>query len=317
MLAYNYGGAYDQYGGYCTSSLSYNTFSQQYWERSLFQRCKALFDFTGLPEGAPGQVQWDNDAFLWGLFKLGFMTVFDTKTYGLVVQPGTPTGYGLQYQPTGIQVQTPYFAFTRPLLIGRECELIKLTPDYTGIWDIITKYAEELKFNDVAIRLSQINARFAYAVAATDEKSARTIKAILQRLANGEEGVVYDAKLNRNFGQDNESAPWMQFDRDLKKNFIYPDLLEARRTILTDFYRELGVQSASDKRERQNLPETMAFQAETFNRRQVWELSLRKSIDRVNRMFGTKIDFKFNEPSGLEGGEADANKSADSNDRAT
>ena len=77
---------------------------------------------------------------------------------------------------------------------------------------------------------------------------------------------------------------------------------------MTDFYRELGVQSASDKRERQNLPETMAYQAETFNRRQVWELSLRKSIDRVNRMFGTQIDFKFNEPSILEGGAADANK---------
>ena len=312
MLAYNYGGAFDQYGGYCTANLGYNTFSKQYWERSLFQRCKALFDFSGLPEGAPGQVQWDNDAFLFGLFKMGFMTVFDTKSYGLVVQPGTPTGYGLQYQPTGIQIQTPYFAFNRPLVIGRECELIKLTPDYVGIWDIITKYAEELMFNDVAIRLSQINARFAYAVAATDEKSARTIKAILQRLANGEEGVVYDAKLNRNFGQDGETVPWTQFDRDLKKKFIYPELLEARRTILTDFYRELGVQSASDKRERQNLPETAAWQAETFNRRQVWELSLRKSIDRVNRMFGTNITFKFNEPDGLEGGAADASKSTDS-----
>ena len=87
MIAYNYGGAYDQYTGYCASNVGYNTFSQQYWERSLFQRCKALFDFTGLPDAAPNQVQWDNDAFLWGLFKLGFMTVFDTKTYGLVVQP--------------------------------------------------------------------------------------------------------------------------------------------------------------------------------------------------------------------------------------
>ena len=52
MIAYNYGGAYDQYTGYCASNIGYNTFSQQYWERSLFQRCKALFDFTGLPDAA-------------------------------------------------------------------------------------------------------------------------------------------------------------------------------------------------------------------------------------------------------------------------
>lgn len=316
MIAYNYGGAYDQ--GVCYSeNLSYSTTSQHYWERSLFQRCKAMFDFSGLPESGPGQVQWDHDAFLYGLFKLGFMVVFNTKTYGLVVQPGTPTGYGLQYQPTGVQIQTPYFSFTRPLVIGTECELIKLTPDYTGIWDVIRKYATELKYNDVAIRLSQINARFAYAVAASDEKSARTIKAILQRLSNGEEGVVYDAKLNRNFGQDTEQAPWMQFDRDLKKNFIYPELLVARRTILTDFYRELGVQSASDKRERQNLPETSAFQAETFNRRQVWELSLRKSLERVNRMFDINIDFRFTEPAITGGGAALASQSADSDNRTS
>lgn len=300
MLAYNYGSLYESYGGYCTSAMSYSQLSLNYWQRSLFQRCKALFDFSGLPDGAPGQVQWDNDAFLYGLFKLGFMTVFDTKQYGLVVQPGTPTGYGLQYQPTGVQVQTPYFNLARPLVIGRECELIKLTPDYTGIWDIIDKYSQELQLNDVAQRLSAINSRFAYAMAATDDKSARTLKAINEQLNNGESAIVYDAKLNRHFGEEQESTPWMQFDRDLKSNFIYPDLLETRRTILTDFYRELGVQSASDKRERQNLPETLANQAETFNRRQVWELSLTKSLDRVNRMFGTNITYKFNEPGGAD-----------------
>lgn len=309
MLAYNYGGVYDQYGNWCAGKLGYSTKTLNYWQRSLFQRCKALFKFSGLPEGAPKQIQWDMDAFLYGLFRSGFLTVFDTKTYGLVVQPGTPTGVGLQYEPTGVQITSPYFNFTRPLEIGRECELIKLTPDFTGIWDLIDKYADELRLNDISIRQSEVNARFAYAMAATDDKTAKTLKAVKEQLENGEPAIVYDAKLNRNFGTESEETPWMQFDRNLKNNFILPELLQARRTILTDFYRELGVESTNDKRERQNVMETAANQAEVFNRRQVWELSLQASLDRVNRMFGTNITFEYNMPKGVT---QNADKSDDS-----
>ena len=78
----------------------------------------------------------------------------------------------------------------RPLKIGEECAVIKLTPDYMGIWDIISKYATELKLNDVAIRLSQINARFAYAIAAGNQKDAASIKKLLEKLANGEPGLI-------------------------------------------------------------------------------------------------------------------------------
>lgn len=293
MLCYNYGGQYDS--GWCLASPSYSSMSQNYWERSLFQRCKALITFTGLPTRKPGQVEWDMNAFLYGLFRRGFLTVFRSRKYGFVVQPATPEGIGLQFEPTGMIVATPYFSFDRPLRIGVECENIMLTPDYTGIWDIISKYAEELKYNDVAIRLSAINARFAYAIAVADDKSAATVKAIMEKLENGEPGITYHAKLKENLMLAEGEAPWTQFDRDLKKNFIYPELLQARRTILTDFYRELGVQSSPDKKERMVQVEAEAYQAETFNRRQVWELSLRDSIDRVNRLTGLSINFKWNE----------------------
>lgn len=292
---YGYGGIYNRYAGFAESE-NYNVIDRDYWRKSLFQRMRALFTFEGLPEGGKNQVQTDYDAFVYALFTLGYLAVFESKKYGIVFQPCTLNGYGLQYQPTGVLVATPYFHFDRPLRIGEECELIKLTPDYSGVWDIVERAAEELMYNDVAIRLSSINARFAYAIAATDDKTARTIKAIMKRLANGEAGIVYDAKLNKQLPGGDSDVPWMQFDRDLKKNFLLPELLEARRTILTDFYRELGVQSANDKKERVNVIDSTAFQAETFNRRQVFELSLNKSLERVNRMFDLNISFKYNEP---------------------
>lgn len=291
---YGYGGYYNRDNGFADSK-QYNVLDRAYWRKSLFQRIRALFVFDGLPEAGKGQVQTDYNAFLYALFSLGFLAVFRSKTYGITFQPATPTGYGLQYQPTGMQIATPYFQFDRPLIIGKECEVIQLTPDYCGVMDIIERCAEELMYNDVAIRLASLNARFAYAIAATDDKTARTIKAIMERLTNGEQGIVYDAKLNRTLANGDSDVPWVQFDRDLKKNFVLPELLEARRTILTDFYRELGVQSAIDKRERVNVIDSIAYQAETFNRRQVYEQSLTTSLDRVNHMFDINITFKYTE----------------------
>lgn len=296
---------YNLYGGqYHDNGCSIPTFSgfcQDYWERSLFQRLRTLFKFDGLPKGGPGQVAWDKDAFLYGLFRRGFLVVFESKKYGVVVQPGTPVGLGLQYQPTGMQIATPYFAFERPLTIGTECYPMKLTPDYMGVWDIIVKYATELKLTDIAIRQSQINARFAYAFVAEDDKSAQSLNAVMEKLANAEPGIVVNKKLFRAPQDRTElQTPWIQFDRDLKKNFILPELLEARRTSITNFYHEIGVKTLPEKKERYISSEVNTYDSETYNRREVWNISLQDSIDIINAMYGTNISITFTDPEEAE-----------------
>ena len=92
MYGYNYGGIY------CPPPHMNNTpnASMNYWERSLFQRLTALIDFEGLPERSENQYGWDKDALKYALFMLGFQAVFRSKTYGVVPQPATLTGYSLQ-----------------------------------------------------------------------------------------------------------------------------------------------------------------------------------------------------------------------------
>lgn len=298
---YTYNG---YYGGSASDPPNYSRFSQDYWERSLFQRMRTLYSIEGLPEAGKDQIQIDKDAFLWGLFRAGFLVMFNTKQYGLTFQPGTPAGVGLQYEPTSMTVCTPYFQFTRPLLIGEECEVIKMTPDYQGIWDIITKHARELMLQEIAIRQSQINARFAYAIAAKDDNQARTIKAMFERVANGDPYIVYaDRMKNKGLSGDENQVPWAQLDRDLKKNFILTELLEGRRQILEDFYREIGVPLPIDKKERVNVAETHIATAEGYNRREVWKQCLEESLDRCNKMYGTHMKVVFAD---LTGGETDA-----------
>lgn len=278
---------------------AFSTEALTYWERSFFQRLRGLVKFEGLPEASPGQIAWDYDAFLYQLFRMGYCVVFQSKKYGVVVQPGFPTGYGLQFQPRGMQISTPFFNFPRPLEIGTECGVIKLTPDYRGVWDIIEKYAVEMQNAEVAIRQSALNARFAYGAFAKDDKQKRSLEALFQKLANGETGIIVNPDLRRPDagGKDAEySLPIMQIDRDLSKNFILPDLMEYRRNILCDFYRELGVSVQPNKKERMVVTESKAADAETFNRREVWRITLEKSLDVVNKMYGLNITFEMVEP---------------------
>ena len=309
-MFYMYGGLYNA----PPFQNNYPNASMDYWARSLFQRLQALIDFEGLPEGdqaaAPDekavQYAWDKDALKFGLFMLGYQIVFRSKTYGVVAQPGTLTGFGLQYQPAGAIVNTPFFQFDRPLKLGVEASLIKLSPDYVGVYDIITKYAAELKEIDTSIRSSARNSRIAYAMIASSDKSARTLKAVRERIINGDD-VIIDDKILQKDKANPDSLPWYQFDRDLKANYILGDLLDARRTTLVDFYREIGVRMLDDKKERMLTAEVDAGNAETFIRSEVWIETLKESCRKVNEMFGTNITPILNRPDIPGGSEQEVN----------
>lgn len=268
--------------------------SMNYWQRSLLQRLTALIDFDNLPQAGPDQYGWDKDALKYGLFMRGFQVVFQSKTYGVVPQPGTLTGYSLQFQPSGVMVATPYFQFTQPLQIGVNCELLKLTPDYTTLFDIVAKYAGELKEIDTSIRSSARNSRLAYALVAAGDRGARTLQAVREKIINGDD-VIVDEKIMRD-KVNPDTPPWFQFDRDLKANYILNDLLDARRKTLVDFYREIGVRMIDDKKERLLTAEVYAGNAETFIRSEVWIETLKESCEKINRMFGLDIVPRLNKP---------------------
>lgn len=308
-----YMGQYDKdgCGSFRPPSLSIDALN--YWERSFFQRMRSMFKIEGLPEAKPGQIGWDYDAFMYQLLKMGYAVVFNTKSYGLVTQPGTPTGYGLQFQPRGMMIATPFFQFDRALEIGSECAVIKLTPDYRGVWDIIEKYAVEMQQCEVAIRQAVVNSRFAYAAVAKDDKDRRTLETIFEQLENGKPAIVVNGQLqkpNPTKAEQQYQLPIMQFDRNLSQNFILPELYDIRRTILTDFYRELGIRVQPNKKERLVVTESETADAETFNRREVWKISLDESVKVCNNMYGTQISIEINEPETImdpmEGGAPDA-----------
>lgn len=257
------------------------------WERALFQRAASVIDFNGLPDEWQGTVK---DFFIYCLYKYGFIGVMDIAEHGLIFQPGTLSGYNIYYQPVKFLVANPHLDLgTSEFTIGENCELIKLTPDYFGIWDIITYYAEKLATLDNAINMSLINNKFAFMLAAKNKQASEAFKKMIDKVNAGEPAVIFDQKLLND--QQDKTEPWQLWSRDhMKENYITTMQLEDFNTLLHNFDKEIGIPTLPvEKKERMITDEAQSTAIDAISRSEIWLETLNSSLEIVNAKYGLNI----------------------------
>lgn len=273
------------------SMLKYcNSVTFAYWQRSLFQRAISTIDFKGLPENWEGSVM---DFFYWCIFAYGYVGVFDSDEFGLSFQPGGLYGFDFYYQPTEFIVANP--KLSKRFKIHEETEIIKLTPDYRGIWDIICYYAMLLSALDSGITSSIVNNKFAFLMGAKNKAAAESLKKIFDKIASGEPAVVFDNNLLPLDPQSKEE-PWSFLDRpNLKQSYLTTDQLMDRQTLLSAFDAEIGIKSLPyNKKERLVTAEAESREQDSTARLMVWKNTLDSSLKLVNNMFNTNITAELN-----------------------
>ena len=268
------------------SMLKYcNSITYAYWQRSLFQRAISTIDFQGLPKTWSGSVR---DFFYWCVFAYGYVGVFDTDEFGLSFQPGALYGFDFYYQPTEFIVANP--KLNRRFKLHQEAELIKLCPDYRGIFDTISYFAMLLSALDSGINMSIVNSKFAYLMGAKNKGAAETLKKIFDKIASGEPAVVFDQSLLPMDSQSKDE-PWSFLERsNLKQSYLTTDQLMDRSTLLSAFDAEIGIRSLPyNKKERLVTAEAESREQDSTARLDVWKATLDSSLALVNDMFGTNI----------------------------
>ena len=268
-----------------------------YYFRCLYQRALSIVDFT-LPEG------WNKNYFKNVLFSMGYIGIIPTADYGIIPQVCNVSGYGLYLQPTKILVAQPLVNYegTR----GRDCEIVRLTPDYRGICDIVEHYAVQLAKIHTSINVSLINSRLGLIAAAKNKSAAETLKQIAEKLSAGEPLIVTDKTLKED-AIDQGGPLFMQLF-DVKESYITDKLLLDYETILTAFDREIGIPTIGNKKERRIEKEVDTMVSDFCTRRDTWESALKESIEEVREVFPTiNITFKFRG----EGGENVTHTEAD------
>ena len=275
-------------GTYTPSMVkSFNNKVFMLWERALFQRAASVIDFVGLPK------EWDGpnkDFFIYCLYKFGYVGVMNVAEHGLLFQPGTLTGYNIYYQPVKFLVANPHLNIsTTEFTIGEDCELIKLTPDYFGIWDIISYYAEKLATLDNAINMSLINNKYAFMIAAKNKQASEAFKKMLDKVNEGQPAVIYDQKLLND--QQDKTEPWQLWSRDhMKENYITTMQLADFNTLMHNFDKEIGIPTIPvEKKERMITDEAQSTVIDAISRSEIWLKTLESSLKIVNDKFGLNI----------------------------
>ena len=258
---------------------NHNNISFWFWSRSLFQRAQSVIDFE-VPDSWEGKVK---DFFAYCLFKYGYIAVFYDDNFGISFQPCTLNGYDFYYQPTDAIVSNPKLQKT--FTIGTDCELVKLTPDYYGCWDIIDYYAEKLSLLDVAINTSIVNSKFAFLLGAKTKGSAQALKKMLDLVNKGDPAVIYDSRIFDDAqSKDTPFQTW--FRENLKQNYITSDLLQDFQTLINDFDREIGIPTIPyQKKERLVQSEAESTEIDAKARSIVWIDTLNSSIKEVKKLY--------------------------------
>lgn len=273
--------------------LCYDSETFFFFWRSLYQRLASKFKWT-VPD------HWDKEVYEFTLYSLGFVGVFDTnkyaktpnQRYGIIPAPSTVSGIGVQMQPTKIRTANPHFFMPYSETIYDGAGLIKLTPDYRGILDIVDFYAKELATLWSSIDQSIINARFAYIIAANSEAAAATLKAIFDDRNSGKPLMVYDKnKLKKKQPVDKtlpieNQDPFEVLDLKVGQNYITDKLLADYRRILVQFDTEIGIpNNPYEKGERLVTNEVESNSAETVARFTYWMECLNRSLKRTYEVF--------------------------------
>ena len=249
-----------------------------FWLRSFYERLLSTIDFQ-LPEQWQGEI---GDFFKWCLVTLGYVAIFDTEEFGLSFQPGSLGGYSFYYQPTYILISNP--KFNKRLEIHEDCELLKMTPDYLGLWDIIHRFALQCSLMDPGINMSLINNKFAKLFFAKNKAAAATIQKAFDLINRGEPGIVLDDDLA---DDRNKEAPFQFWiEEDLQKNYITDKQLQDLQTIINQFDAEIGIPTVPyQKKERMVTKEASSKEADSRARCTTWIRCLESSKEQIVTMF--------------------------------
>lgn len=266
-----------------------NNLSFDFWVRSLFERAQSSIIFD-LPNEWQGDIL---DFWYYCLFKFGYLSIQDltdndnieAKAIGMCFSPVGLTGRNFYYGPTTAILSNPMINDSLQLTIGKDCQIVKLTPSYMGIWDIIEFYADKLSNLDNAINMSIINNKFAYILAGKTKGAVAALKKMMDKINQGAPAVFIDSRIQDE--QREKDTPFQFLQRDnLKQSYLTSDQLMDLHTLLSDFDAEIGIPTVPyQKKERETEYESKSKIADGLARVLTWKRCLDSSFENVNKLY--------------------------------
>ena len=255
----------------------------RFYQRALFQRIQSTFKIKSIPQEWKGPTE---DFLYYLLISYGFVCVSETATLGKYFSACTLSGFNLYWQPTHVIVQNPINPGTK-LELGKEAELLKLTPDYRGLIDIVNKFAEPLALIDTSINTSLINSKIPYYLFTQSKSAAEALKLMIDNANSGNTAIVANSAIKT---APDGSDVIQQLKLFSANEYIIDKLLADHNVIIKNFDAEIGIPSVPyEKKERLVTDEANSRKLDSTARTRVWLDSLKSSCDLINAHFGLSL----------------------------
>lgn len=252
---------------------------QRYFARYLLQKTLSVFKWD-MPK------TWSRNYLLYTLYCWGYVAVINTDKFGVIPQQCTLGGFDVFYQPKFATIANPLLRGILNPVIGKQCELLRLQPDYGGVMDIVNFYADMLALSAETASTNLLNSKLAYVFASDGKAGAESFKKLYDQIASGEPAAYIDKNLYRDDGTPN----WNFFNQNLKQTYIAGDILNDMRFWEMKFDNEIGIPTTNTtKKERLITDEANSAIEESRTKAQLWLDELQESCRKINNMFGTSL----------------------------
>lgn len=254
-----------------------------FFRRYLVQKAVAAFKWT-LPE------TWAENYFLYVLYCWGYIAIINTDKFGVIPQQCGLRGYNVMYQPTNALIANPLLKGLLDPEIGTDCVLLRLQPNYGGIMDLVNYYAEQMALAAEAASMNLVNSKLSYVLGAKNKSAAESLKAMYDRVAEGQPAVAIDKQLLDDTGK----PTWFPVFQNLQQNYITDRILADLRKLECRFLTQIGIPNANtDKKERLITDEVTSNNVETRLLGDLWLQELKKGCKEAREMFGISINVEW------------------------
>ena len=256
-----------------------------YFARYLTQKALSVFEWT-LPK------TWAHNYFLYTLFLKGYIAVINTDKFGVIPQNCGLYGYNVMYQPTHAVIANPLLRGNLRPQIDKQCTVLRLCPDYGGIFDLVMYYADLMACASQTTTVNLINTKFSYVFFADGKAQAESFKKLFDNFSSGQPATVIDKQL-----LDEQGNPrWQLFTQNIQQAYIADKNLEVLKRLDEMFNREVGIpETNEDKKERLLTDEVNTNIIESLSKADMWLKELQDGCEKTKEMFGIDISVKWRE----------------------
>lgn len=289
-----------------------NTALYRFYARYLLHKIYSIFDWD-IPES------WNLENLQFCLCVFGFVGVMEWPELGVIYQRGSIAGHDIYYQPAFFRVANPYidpkyqglYRIASEYITNNinaqepvinDCMLLKMTPDYWGIWDIISNYAAEMALVHEAVDINIIQSKDPKVFISGSKGAQAAFKKAMDKAISGEPVIVFDKEILGPDGKLNIE----EFTKNLHDVYLSDKLLDALRTIENRFDSMVGINNTNvSKRANMTVAEVTANNNEIMALPQVWADNLQRSIKLIKDKYNVDLDIKLKEGSPAD--ESDTN----------